>query len=444
MPTRRDARQLTLQRIGGWHDQVDDSPDASTVQSNELMAAFKEATLQSGWTIHLPDAPVNDRRRRVTGYNPDTGTLTLATPLANPATVGWDLELYQEGDPGPQEIDRATNRALQQTPRSVWSYLPTVTDAHEYPLGRYPWIQSNEDVLRVFLRNSPNLVDNESFGLWGNGSKDDPARWTIGAGTLTRVDAFEGWAARLANSAASAASLYQEVTTLRDQLASRPLVATANVFCATADRVRLYLDDGTRTVTSGFHPGNGRWVRLDLTGFTVAANPTRLRVGVEIVAGAAATAMVTRVTCIERETIADRLADQGSDIYFVRALRPAAKVLTQGAPVLYVKEDLHRGDQLAIASLQPYAPLAEDDDETACDLQAVSAGAILEIASKRARAEDQTRWRELEVLYTRIYAKHAARERMIPAPNLNRQQVSVGKLGVGGGASVYGGGLRVL
>ena len=407
-------RHDLLRKIGGYPLTIAGST-STTLTVPELRYRFDQSKIQR-WRLHIPGNPAGNALRFVNEYNPEAGELTVdafdagSTPQANAV-----IELTPLGDPDPEELNTTINRVLQKTRRSVISFIPTVLGQRDYPLIRYPWIIGAADVMLVRLRHSPNLVDNETFDVWGDGKQNIPPRWVLsGAGaTITRRKGIdEGRAALLARTSADA-MLRQSLGTLHGQLRGKQVTASVDVWCSAANRARISLRDesGQNIVRSGFHDGDSRWQQLVVSGYTVNEERDGLEIALEV-SGAAAEATFTNVFVVEGESVHSNLIKYGSYSYDARPIKH--RIINVATPMVYLKEEPGRQAQLMITSTQRFTPLGAEDEETDCEREAVVAGTIAELSRRRAAGEDQTRWQDLERIYTPIYTDW--QRRLVPNP----------------------------
>ena len=201
LSTRAAIRQEVLRRIGG-HIATATGGSTTTIAAETMIGrgAGDDISLV-GWGLYEPTDAAADAYRIITGWDDSTGTATVDTIGARANTEVH--EYWQRNDPTPYEANEAINRVLSESERIVQTAIPTVEGQREYTLRNAPWVDVRRDVQGVYRRESPNILDNSGFELWGVGTDAGLHGWTLAgtSGTVTRVDGEYGrYAARLTRS----------------------------------------------------------------------------------------------------------------------------------------------------------------------------------------------------------------------------------------------------
>ena len=170
---RKQARQAALERAQGFVE-ASTSSDTTTVTSlNMVGRGSGDDTEMQGWGLYEPTDAVADAYRTVTLWDDSAGKATI--PLLSGARGGTeDHEWYPRGDPGPFEYNRAINEVLQETEHKVETVIPTYDGNHNHSLALAPWVRTELDILDVYQRFNPNIVDNSNFEFWGTGAGSGP------------------------------------------------------------------------------------------------------------------------------------------------------------------------------------------------------------------------------------------------------------------------------
>jgi hypothetical protein len=439
--TRRDTiRREVLRKINApWAVQTVSSGTGTTVAADNLVHRFGDDNALLGDVVYLPDSATADQRRRIDSWDDSSGQATVALMGAAPVATNT-LEIYRAGEPFADDINEALDRALQESSRVVWSAIPTIAGNHEYSLADYPWIETADDITDVYLRNSPNLIDNEDFELWGEGSSPALARWTAaGAGlTITRVAGMRhGFAVRITAAGDVDASLTQTPGLLHDQLRgelqsdgtyANPRAVRCSVWAKTsvASGARVSITDGVTTTNSPYHSGGGGWEEL-VVGVAIGITATTLQFSLQM--NEDGDAEFDQAVLMERETgatvIPDVIREQGSQSFTPKRLDH--DIITHApSPVILLANDQPRGRQIIFSSAQPFNTLATDSSLTDMPLSAAIAGTIWHLATTIEPYEDRARWDRLQAFWGPRYRRWQERLAEIPGPDISAPQVTVG------------------
>jgi len=189
LSTRVSIRQEALRRVGGHI--FTSTTDSTTTTGGVTMIGRGAGDDTWGNGIGLFDGTDDaaDQFRIATGYVDSTGVFTHGA-IAD-RSGGETIEAYLRNDPTPYEFNENLNRVLSETDRVVETVIPTYEGGRRFTLLNAPWIEHRRDILRVLYRNSPNILDNSNFELWGTGADAQLQAWSLNAagnGTVTRVD----------------------------------------------------------------------------------------------------------------------------------------------------------------------------------------------------------------------------------------------------------------
>jgi hypothetical protein len=326
--------------------------------------------------------------------------MTVETTMTEQQTAAEIVEIYPPDSFMPDTLNLAINRTLQETERIAWSVIPTIQNEKDYSLQRFPWIEFPLDIKLMGWRLSPNLVDNESFEWWGDGTTSALNRWVFAgaSGTVTRIEGSrEGYAARLTRSGTDV-TLTQTIGLLNGQLRGEALSASVLCTTSTAASASLRISDGVNTTTSTAHTGGGTEETLTVS-HTVADTATTLEVSLRFIDNNA-TADFDLAIVVQTTPIPSWLADDGSTAGALSAIKPQPNVFaSSGTPLIHLHHPLPCGNQIYIASSQPYYPLTSDTAVTDMPLQAVIAGTIFRLASDHWPNLDRTRADRLMALW---------------------------------------------
>ena len=398
--TKTQIRQEVLRFLGG---EVYDilSADSTSITVQALQHSTGDDNHYKNTPIYLPDQTDAATRRRVaTAWDDSAGKFTVDTMGEDPQQ-NEDIEVYPRNDVTASDIDQAINLALKNTPRIVRSYLPTIQGDREYTLRNQPWIDTRHKILAVFSRYSPQLLDNESFELWGTGGDAELGAWTVaGTGaTVTRVDGeFGRYAARLTATGGNVATLTQTIGLLNLQLQGKTIAVEARGKTSTASAAGFRISDGVGSDTDAEnHDGDGHWEILQTSApatitHTIDANATTLTFQFRMILDG--TVDLELPIAVEGTSIPQWLSDFGSQHAGVRQV-PYSVGSWGSGPVIQLESTQPRGTQIMVVSRQPYFTLAADTDVTDMPLDAAVSGTLFNLARIMRKSEDRTRWDEI-------------------------------------------------
>ncbi len=424
LTTRKALRQAVLEELGGRTVTASATTDALLTVA-ELAHTFGDDNAMRHAPIHLPSLTGSDVQRRINTWDDSAGSMAIDALSGDPADA-LEIEIYERGDPSHLEINAALNRATAELYRMAWVQLPTVQDEQIYSLVNFPWVRKRTDVLEVWRRESPNLLANEGFELWGDGSSAELPRWTLSgtgaiAGRTPSVKTHHAYAVNLTAAGGVDAELRQTVGLLNLQLQGEELVASSIVKAGISSAARIGISDGLTTSWSDYHTGGGGFETLTVPTKTLAVGAIDLQFRALMEENGQAT--FDEPIMVEGDEIPDQLRDGGSASYRLEDIE-ASRIDYATAPAVMVSK-LQRGQQLVVATAQPFFPLTADTDLTDAPLEALKAGALLQLSKIKRKGEAKDRWDDIAANWGPVY--HTWREQLIqsPTPNPTRSRAVV-------------------
>ena len=422
--TRQQARGKVAEVLGAQVGTIT-SGTTTTVTIDELRNNFSSDAALVSRAIVLPNSASADQRRLVEGWDDSAGEITLNDSISAPS-AGDPYEIYQLGDPPKQVIDSAMARAMTRARRIVEIEIPMAQGRSDYYLHHYaPWVSSRDDIVSVGIRDTPQLLPNEDFTVWGDGVTPNLLGWALtgDSALLTRIapdDAYGRFGARLSRSGTDAA-LTAVVGLLDRQLVGKTLQYAIGGVAAAASRLQVTIDDGD-TQTTGTHSGDGEHEWLEGS-HVVSADASGLTVALECVNGDA-NVDFTRAILHEGANLNTRLRDYGSQQRHVEPVRARTLNVSTGAMVS-LPGGGSRGMQLVVGVRQPFAAFTSETSVTDMPVDHIVAATIVELARRFQKSEDRTRWEALAAEY-RPYAQHYESQRRAPGQRLGTSTVITG------------------
>jgi|TARA_R110000824_G_scaffold10817_6_gene47361 hypothetical protein len=426
--TKAKIRQESLEVLGGYVEAITSSGDVTSIICNTLINRFADDNALVDATIFLPSGVAADQRRTITAWDDSAGDMTVAT-MSEQQTAAELVEIYPAGGVKPDEINAAIDRMLLSAPRVVESAIPTLAETYRYPLDGLPWIEDTEDIIEVYLRDSPNLVSNEDFEYWVDETSNIPLEWALAgtAATVTRTTGLRGsFAPSLAatgGGANTATLTYTMPMNLVVQLRGKAIVASIRGVTSTASGATISINDGIASATaSSDHTGGGAEETLSLT-HTMDANASQ---GLVILTMDQSGSFVPdRAIVMEAAAVANIpawLTDFGSQRQRLRRIgwQPATNA---PAPTIQIRRALGRGEQLVIMSTLNHMALSADTDTTDIPLRAAIAGTVTELTKVHHPHIDRDRADRLLGLWRPTWVKW--QNRMTQTPNLRQEQTVV-------------------
>ena len=420
LSTRAEIRQAALLQADGFVRAVTAVGTTTTLVSANMQYAFGGDDVKgTGMYIYDPAEALIDRLRVANSWDDSTGTATIDAIVA--AKAGTEtVEYTLRGDPDPTKFNDAINTTLQESDRSVFTVIPTVEGEREYEFLNAPWIETRSDILSVRKRESPNIIDNSSFELWGRGIDEQLHAWVLSgtAATVTRVNGTYGRFAARVTRAGTDAVLSQTIPIPIIQLYGKSISVFARIKSGTAAVASIRINDGTDTTSTSDHDGGGDWDEFTAT-HTVnadAVGPLVIECRVDTTDTNADFEMVVAVEGSTVPTWLSKYGDQHatqSDISYV-------PTMDGSLPVIITADTFSRGAQLVVQSRQKYFKLTAESGVggvTDMPLDAVVAGTIVNLAKiQAAGSPNAAKWKNLGQIWE---PKYLALRRASVEPSLN-------------------------
>ena len=332
-----------------------------------LVGTSDDDSMYVGWHLFMLDATnETDRERTVTEWDASTGT--AGWEVARSDTVSTSETYVLVPDYSLDEFRQALNLALRESKRSYAYTLPLVPGITRYDLSALSWLEGSDDIDSVWVGQSPNLLHNEDFTLWQNGSALAPDGWTLAGSDAAVARVATGihspYAARVTRATADA-TLYQSVPAALVQYLTRsanaplPLISFgAWVTSSTASIARVGVYNGSTTTWASYHTGNGVPQFLSST-YQMTAADTALRLVLSVNTSAGAADFHRGVLC-PLASIPDQLKDRGSGAYLADAAYAAPRNVG-GLPVIDLASSYGYG-QIIVHSRRQFPEMTADTD----------------------------------------------------------------------------------
>lgn len=424
LTTRKALRQAVLKELGGRVVTASATTDV-LLTVDELAHTFGDDNALRHAPIHLPSLAGSDVQRRINAWDDSAGAMTIDALSGDPVDA-LEIEIYERGDPSHLEINDALNRCTAELYRMAWVQLPTVQDEQTYSLVKFPWVRKRTDILEVWRRESPQLLANEGFELWGDGSSAELPGWVLSgtgaiAGRTASVKTHNAYAVQLTAAGGVDAELRQTVGLLNLQLRGEEVVASSLVKAGVAVAARIGISDGLTTSWSPYHTGGGGFETLNVPVKTLAAGAIDLQFRAMMEENGQVT--FDSSIMVEGDAIPPQLQDGGSTSYRLEDI-DASRIDYATTPAVLISK-VRRGQQLVVATAQPFFPMATDTDITDAPLESLKAGALLQLANINRKGEAKDRWELVAARWGPVY--HTWREQLIqnPIPNPTRSRAVV-------------------
>ncbi len=395
MSTRLSIIQQVVRRLGGKTGDITASGSSATTA---ILAGLIDLTGDDdAWKhaqLFMPEAATDaDRSRVVTAWDDSAGKATFIT-RADTDYASETYMLIARGDPSKAAYEAAVDEKLSYTRFAATNVFPTVEQQRQYWLGALSWVRGEDDVLAVFERSSPDLVDNGNFALWGDGSSSAPTRWTATTATIARNSVRSNperitrgaYGLSLTGSGATGTLDFDLAPELVRQLRGSALTITADVVAgAVTELIGIVDDDGT---TTDAHTGGGSSETLSATR-TIASDTTRIRFRLQ--AASSVTGHFDHVRSNAGTSIASESDAAASALrYLPHEIRSAG-----GVAYIEVSTPTARGSQIVVFTAMPYPALTSDSDTTDCPDAVIVPGLLEQIAQTMWKHKDRTRWDRL-------------------------------------------------
>lgn len=423
MSTRKAVRQLVTPLLGGEAGDIA-SGTATTIVSNDLLGSFKDDEY-NGWELIMPDAAnTADTNRQITDCVGTTGTFTWSGNRTDTTYTSETFELYPPDGFSLLSINNAINEVLKKSGPTRQLIIPLVAGIRSYSLARFTWVIDEADMPLVCVRNSPNLLSNSSFTVWGSGAAAAPTFWSLsGSGAtiartgatsaLVGVDGYGAAITRVSNDAQLTHAVLSDA--LRRDLEGEQVTAGVWAYATVASRSEVRVTDGVDTTDGTAHTGNSSLQWLTST-HTVNAAQNTLEVGLRV-EGGDTTVTYSNPVLVRGSSIPDYLRDYGEAQFPQRPL-------TMGHEYRVIGNQLHldfepsSDTQLVIYSNVPYPTISADSTSTDCPDDLLKWGTFAYLAAIARPSVDRTRWDpsylRAATVFERILKTH--RRVNLPAP----------------------------
>ncbi len=429
LSTRAEIRREALRRAGGFVEDLTGTQDAMSVISDGMRYRFGgDDTGGVGMAIYEPTGAAADQLRIATTWDDSDGDATVDS-LSAAMSAGDTVEYYLRSDPTPHEFNEAINRVLSETERVVESWLPTIEGVREYTFLNAPWVEARRDVLRVLKRESPNILSNSGFELWGRGSDAQLQSWVLTGtnATVTRLDGtHQRFAARLTRSGDNA-ELTQTIPIPVVQLIGEQISIFGRVRSGTASVAKLRVNDGQTTSASTAHAGGSDWEELSFTHTVSSTVGGPLQVLCQVITSDT-NADFENVVAVEGSSVPEWLRKYGDQHARTKPIH--ATVQMSGLlPVVATDRTYGRGSQIVVQSKQPYFELTADSGTggvTDLPFECAVTGTIVKLAEVHSVGKpNAARWERLGAYWL---PKYNAWKRKLaePSPDPAGPQAAVG------------------
>jgi hypothetical protein len=174
--TRAELIRRGVLRMGGRAGSISSGTATAAVLGGLIGTTGDDAYYANHHLFMLDAATEADKERLVTGWNDAAGTASFNTR----ADTTYTSETYLlSPDYTLDEYRRALNMALRQSKRTYRYVMPLVPNFDDYHLSALSWLEGADDVDAVFVGQSTNMLHNEDFEFWQNGSALAPDSWTL-------------------------------------------------------------------------------------------------------------------------------------------------------------------------------------------------------------------------------------------------------------------------
>jgi len=416
MSTRIQIEQAVIRRLGGATGSIA-SGDGTSAVLTDMRDFTGDDSRWVGGTIIMPDAATEaDQSRAILEWDDSEGKVTWVRERTDVTYTSETFIIVPRGlSLSKRELDTALDDRLAKTRRNVISAVPTLERQFTYPLARFAWIRSEQDVPLVELRRSPNLLDNSNFSVWGNGPALAPTSWALTGDSATVARSTTGatvgrYSAAITRSGTDAL-LTQALGHLNLQLRGKTVIAGGWLQSSDASSLRIGIGDGIGTSYSSYHAGDGvlTWTTVS---HTMSANATAFNVICR--ADVNGTNYASNVVAQEGSTIETTLKEQGDSGYRREPLEHGRALDAGGETVVELDFSKSRGNQVVLTSRQPFPALAANSTASDCPDAVIIPGLMYELASRFRRGEDSVYWDAVATRAGREYDR--AMRHLISAP----------------------------
>ena len=365
--TRAELIKRGVRRFGGYSGSISSGTSTAAMLSGLIDTLGDDSALAGNRLFMFEAATEADRERTITRWDDSIGMAHFEKARSDTTYTSETFAVVR--DYSLTQWRNAVNKALTASKRSYRYVLPLVHGVDVYSMDRLTWLEGADDIDEVLLCQSPNMLHNDEFEYWQNGSALAPDGWTLAGSGASVARASTGIASPYAATvtrASADATLYQDVPPSLVQYLTRstsaplPVVAFgAWVTSSTASIARVGVYNGSSTTWSSYYTlTSGVPVFLSSTYQTTATDTAlRLVLSVDTSAGAAT---FHRAIMIADSTIPTQLKDRGSYSYH-EEIAHAVKRNQGGLPVVELASPYAPG-QLVIVSRRPFAEMSADTD----------------------------------------------------------------------------------
>ena len=414
MTTRLAVMQRIVPAVGGIAETIVSSTTNSAIL-NGLAGGTGDDSYYVGWPLFMPNASgTADQARAVSEWDDSAGEAKWVEATSGAPAVSSVFMLMPKFSWNLTQLRNSVNETLRETKRSIRTVIPTTPDQSIYWLGGMDWVRGSSDIIAVYQRHSPNMLDNENFERWQNGDASAPDSWTLaGIGAVvarTTSYAIRGpFAASLSRSSADATltqSLPQELVYYLAQN-TETLTLTASVHASVASAVRIGINNGSTTTYSSYHTGGGGVEFLTVsTTLTATATDVKAVLSVDTTDDTATWSWVGLTVGSE---MAQTLLDAGSSGYSEEPIdwqgigvgSPSGAIQLVSAPSGY--------RQLVVLTRRPYAEVTSDTATIDCPAEVLETGAIYRLASRIREGQSREHLDALARVHGPAYSRLAAR-----------------------------------
>ncbi len=424
MTTRPTLIESVARRLGAIVGIVGTNAATTAVLQGLINTTGADEAYKNSRLIFPGAANAASKQAIVTGWVDLTGVATFATrtPTASEAYI-----LMSRADYNLAEFEVALDDALAKSKRSYRHVIPIIPGERFYSLAALDWLNGAGDVDAVYLSSSPNLLHNEDYSLWQNGSALAPDGWTLaGSGaTIARSTTAQrgGYAAtltRVGNDATLAQSLppalVQWLTRGATTLGTLRAGEWATATVASRARVGIQVTDAgvTATTWSDYHTGNGVPQFLEVS-LALTATMSAIAIVGSVDTGDTSATFSGAVFVVSDSAIGDALKNYGSGAYRENRV-PLIVRNVGGAPAIELQSAPGSG-QVLVHCRRSFGDVTTDtqviDDQYA---RVLEAGLAVHLLANIKPGVDRTRYDRILKEETAIWVRALSNVSDLPVP----------------------------
>lgn len=394
--TRAQIISRGARRIGARTGTISSGTATTAVLSGLVNTTGDDSEFQADRLFMLDAANETDKERFINIWEDASGTAHFDTR----ADDNYTAETYvvsKRQDYTLSEYRDALNVANRETRRTYRYVIPLHQGQTLIPLSGLDFLIGGDDIDKVWVSQSPNLLHNEDIGLWHNGDSAAPDGFTVaGTGALLERQtagfrsAYGVELTRVSNDA----TLYQDIPAWITQYLTRSqnapltqLSAGAWVTCSTASRARIGIYNGSTTTYGSYHTGTGEPQFLEAE-YTPTATITGLRFVLSVDTGDDF-ATLWWAGLVANEDFPQALRDLGSAGYDEHEVAYHVRNLG-GVPAIELREPAD--GQLVVYTRREFPQMDADTDEVDDQYaRALEAGMLSKLLEVRKPNQDRTR-----------------------------------------------------